>query len=305
MKIGYPCINRSIECKGSKTFRLASYSENRLKEVVDNNLNCLLKMLKYNVSHNILFFRISSDIVPFASHPVCTFKWGDYFKSKFNKIGKFIKNNKIRISMHPDQFILINTPYKDVLERSVKELLYHSNILDFLNLDKTAKIQLHVGGAYKNKEKSKIRFIENYKRLSQDVKKRLVIENDDRIYSFKDCLDINEKIKIPILFDYFHDSINSSNMKLTEMMEIARNTWQKKDGLPMVDYSSQNIEKRTGSHTNSIDVKKFKKFIKNTIPYNFDIMLEIKDKEKSAIKAVKTVYNDKRFVILQKKILKK
>ena len=86
MKIGYPCINRSIDCKGDRTFRLKSYSEEKLIETVENNLNCLEKMLNYNIKNNLLFFRITSDLIPFASHQICQFDWQNYFKLKFEKI---------------------------------------------------------------------------------------------------------------------------------------------------------------------------------------------------------------------------
>jgi UV DNA damage endonuclease len=108
MKIGYPCINRTIGCSANRTFRLKSYSEERLIETVENNLDCLLNILKFNVEHNILFFRITSDLVPFASHPICQFPWQRFFRDKFRKIGDLIRTHGIRISMHPDQFTLIN-----------------------------------------------------------------------------------------------------------------------------------------------------------------------------------------------------
>lgn len=134
MKIGYPCINRSLRCKGNHTFRLNSYSEKRLLETVKINLECLLQILEFNVSHNLLFFRISSDLVPFASHPICTFNWQDFFKDDFKKIGSFIKSHDLRISMHPDQFVLINSLKEKVLESSLKELIFHAEILALLQL---------------------------------------------------------------------------------------------------------------------------------------------------------------------------
>lgn len=110
MKIGYPCINTSIPRDTPSMFRLAFYSEGRLIQIVKDNLNHLAKILKYNVDHDLLFFRISSEIVPFASHPICKFSWDKYFQSEFEEIGNYIKNHHIRISMHPDQYVVINSP---------------------------------------------------------------------------------------------------------------------------------------------------------------------------------------------------
>jgi len=197
MKIGYPCINWTIGCKGDHTFRLKSYYEERLVKTVENNLNCLSRMLKYNVENNLLFFRITSDLIPFASHPICKFNWQKYFKDTFEEIGEIIKDNNMRISMHPDQFIVLNSKKKDVVKRSIKELDYHAQVIDLMKLDKTAKIQLHIGGAYGDKKESLMRFVKNYKKLNRRIKERLVIENDDRIFSFKDCLFLFEEIKIP------------------------------------------------------------------------------------------------------------
>jgi len=295
MKIGYPCINRTIGCKASRTFRLKSYSEDRLIETVENNLNCLLNILKYNIEKNILFFRITSDLVPFASHPVCKFDWQKYFKNKFKEIGDLITKNNIRISMHPDQFIVLNSIKEDVVKRSIKELYYHSEVLDLMTLDKTAKIQLHIGGAYGDKKESINRFAENYKKLDKKIKDRLVIENDDRIFNFEDCLFLHEKINIPLLFDVFHHSVLNKGESLKYALKKQNKTWKKYDGLPMVDYSSQKPGFRAGSHSEKIDLKDFKIFLEDSKLYDFDIMLEIKDKEKSALKAVKVLEKDKRY----------
>jgi len=122
----------TVGCKGDRPFRLKSYSVERLKKTVENNLDCLLKVLKFNREHKILFFRITSDLVPFASHLVNTFNWQNYFRSEFEEIGEFIRRNGIRISMHPDQFTLINSVDNDIFRRSCKELAYHAQILDLI-----------------------------------------------------------------------------------------------------------------------------------------------------------------------------
>jgi UV DNA damage endonuclease len=287
MKIGYPCINRGIGCTANSTFRLASYSVERLIQKVKNNLDCLFKILQHNVQNGFYFFRISSDLVPFASHPVCTFDWAGHFRGQFRKVGDFIREHNIRISMHPDQFVVINSPKDDVVERSVWELEYHSTVLDEMALDSTAKIQIHVGGVYGDKRSATNRFIERYSFLSKSLKSRLVIENDDRSYRLEDCLSVHEKIGIPILFDTFHHQCLNNGETLRQGLQLSGSTWKESDGIPMVDYSSQQRGQRPGSHAKTLNRASFKKFIHETKGVDFDIMLEIKDKETSAFKALK------------------
>jgi len=287
MKLGYPCINRSIGCTANSTFRLASYSEDRLIEAVKNNLDCLQKILAYNVAHNLLFFRISSKLIPFASHPICTFDWKNYFKKDFEAVGNYIKKHAMRISMHPDQFVLINAKDKEIVKRSIAELNYHCKVLDLMQLKDDAKVQIHVGGVYGDKGAAIDRFVYEYKKLPDCIKKRLVIEHDDHRFSFIDCLKINKAIRIPIVFDTLHHECFNEGQTLREAIQLAAKTWQKKDGILMVDYSEQEKDKRKGTHSQTINIRKFKSFLEETQGLDFDIMLEIKDKEKSALKAIK------------------
>ena len=289
MKIGYPCINRGIGCSSNSTFRLASYTEERLVEKVENNLNCLVKILQYNVQNGFTFFRISSDLVPFASHPVCTFDWAGHFRGQLKKVGEFIKEHNIRISMHPDQFVLINAIKEDVYSRSVNELEYHCTLLDAMGLDRTAKIQIHLGGVYGDKPSAIDRFIARYKSLCEPLKTRLVIENDDRLFSLEDCLRVHDATTIPVLFDSFHHQCLNNGETLKEGLALAATTWQKDDGVPMVDYSSQQQGQRIGAHAETMDLSHFREFLAEVKGLDFDIMLEIKDKEKSAAKGLKVL----------------
>ncbi|MGB6681289.1 MAG: UV DNA damage repair endonuclease UvsE [Candidatus Bathyarchaeia archaeon] len=289
MRVGYPCINLSINCKGNRTFRLKSYSEKRLIETVENNLDCLDKILRFNLEHNILFFRITSDLIPFASHPICKFNWQDYFMETFQHIGDFINNKNIRISMHPDQFTLINPLDPKIFEKSIMELYYHNDVMDLMSLDSSAKIQIHVGGVYGNKDESISRFIQRYNELDKKLKRRLVIENDERLYTIKECLQINEQIGIPVLFDVFHHRLNNNNETIRQVLISVSETWKEEDGIPMIDYSTQDVKNRRGKHGNTLDVINFKNLLKETKSFDYDVMLEIKDKEKSALKAVKLI----------------
>jgi UV DNA damage endonuclease len=299
MRIGYPCINRGIGCQGDKTFRLKSYSEERLTETVANNLACLWEMLRFNVKHNILFFRITSDLVPFASHPVCKFNWQRYFKKEFRSIGDYAKAHNIRISVHPDQFTLINSKDPGVLKRSIKELVYHCEVLDLMVLDSSAKIQIHVGGVYGEKAGSKKRFVSRFGWLDGALRDRLAIENDDRNYTIGDCIEINGETGIPVIFDLFHHELNSSGESVKQAFGVFGKTWRKRDGIPIVDYSSQESGKRKGKHAETINLEHFREFLKESKPFDCDIMLEIKDKEKSALKAMRAAWGDRRLVKLK------
>jgi UV DNA damage endonuclease len=254
-----------------------------------------MEMLRFNVRHHILFFRITSDLVPFASHPVCQFNWQGFFGDKFGEIGDFIKTHRIRISMHPDQFTLINSVDTGVFERSLEELRYHAQLLDLMGLDSSARIQIHVGGVYGDKERSIERFIQRFAGIDEGIKRRVVVENDDRSYTVEDCLRIHAQTGIPVLFDVFHHRANNSGKPVREEIGLVAETWKDEDGLPMVDYSSQKRGEPKGRHAQSIDVGDFRKFLEETKPIDFDLMLEIKDKEKSAIKAIDIALNDPRF----------
>jgi UV DNA damage endonuclease len=195
----------------------------------------------------------------------------------------------MRISMHPDQFIIINALKKEIIKNSIKEIDYHCKVLDAMKLDSTAKIQLHIGGVYGDKQKAINDFVANYKKLSKAVKKRLVIENDHNRFTLKDCMKVHRKTKIPVLFDTFHHECYNNGETIRKAMLMAKKTWKKKDGKLMIDYSNQKKGAVKGSHSEHIDIKQFKQFLKQTKGIDFDIMLEIKDKEKSALKAIKVI----------------
>ncbi|MBN2012544.1 UV DNA damage repair endonuclease UvsE [candidate division KSB1 bacterium] len=300
MKIGYPCINRSIGCRGDRTFRLASFTSERFHQTVRENLDCLQQMLIYNVNHEIRFFRISSNLIPFASHDVCDIPWQSIYGPQFREIGAYIRTNNIRISMHPGQFTVINSPDEEIVERSRRELLYHSEVLDLMELDRTAKIQIHIGGVYGDKETAKRRFIRNFNRLDEAIRKRLVIENDDVNFTVQDCLAIASELNIPVLFDIFHHKLLPDGRSVLQAMLDTAATWREIDGLPMIDYSSQADGEKSGKHSNEIERKDFSYFLRLLNVADFDVMLEIKDKEASALNAVNLAASEPRFIAAER-----
>lgn len=285
MKLGYVSFNWGL-CK-PKTFRLKSFSEERFHETVQHNLECLKKTLEWNVDKGLFFFRISSDLIPFASHPENNIVWWKMYSVDLKGIGAYINKKKIRISMHPAQFVILNSPKQEVVDKSIEDLKWHCLLLDTIGLDYSSKIQIHVGGVYGNKDLAISRFLENYKNLLQGIKNRLVIENDDISYSITDVLNISKEIRIPIIFDVFHHEMFNKGMSLKDALIASSKTWKKVDGVLMVDYSTGDTRK----HDYSLNINKFKSFITEIKEYivDIDIMLEIKDKEKSALQALEVI----------------
>ncbi|MGI4862360.1 MAG: UV DNA damage repair endonuclease UvsE [Janthinobacterium lividum] len=288
MKIGYPCVNETLPCSAARTFRLASYSPERLVETVTANLACLRQILEWNVQHGLLFFRMGSDIVPFGSHEVNDFPWQTHFKADFKALGDFIRQHELRISFHPDQFVVLNSPNPDIVRRSVNELVYQGSMLDLMELDSTAKLQIHAGGAYGDKGPALARWVETFHTmLPEAVKVRLVVENDDRLYSLRECLSLHDETGVPILFDNFHHECLNHGEPMREALRLAAATWHPtRDGVLMMDYSSQAPGERRGKHTDTLVPELFRNFLTDLDGLDVNMMLEIKDKEASAIRAL-------------------
>ncbi|MFD1468737.1 UV DNA damage repair endonuclease UvsE [Hymenobacter caeli] len=287
MKIGYPCVNEAMDCSAANTFRLASYSDERLVAAVAANLACLRRLLEWNVAQGLLFFRMGSGIVPFGSHPVNTFPWQTRFGSEFRALGQYIKAHGLRVSFHPDQFVVLNSPDAHIVRRSVEELVYQGSMLDLMELDGTAKLQIHVGGLYGDRELALSRFAAVYATLPAAVRARVVVENDDRLFSLRDCLALHQQTGVPILFDNFHHECLNHGEPMADALRLAAATWHPTaDGVPMMDYSSQAPAERKGKHTVSLAEELFRGFLAELHGLDFDLMLEIKDKEASALRAL-------------------
>lgn len=296
MRVGYACLTVGVADTAIKSCRLKNADEKRLYDITENNLLSLEHMLKYNIANEIKLFRISSDIIPFGSSPVNTMKWWEVFAKQFEKLNELIKKHNIRVSMHPGQYTVLNSPNEDVVIRAIKDLDYHTRVLDTLGTGSEHKIILHIGGIYSDKEEAIKRFIFNYDKLDKKVKKRLVIENDDKSYNIKDVLYIGKKCDIPVVFDNLHHEVNPPDIKMSEVDWIneCRNTWRKKDGTQKIHYSQQDPDKKPGSHSQSIRVDEFIEFINRLGRKDIDIMLEVKDKNQSAIECIKKVQSVKR-----------
>lgn len=281
IRIGYACITLGID-RNYRTCRAKNVNDENIKNIIEYNLDLLDESIEYNNVNNIKLFRISSDLIPFGSSNLNKFDWRSYFYSKFKSIGDKIKKYNMRVSMHPGQYTVLNSIRDEVVLNSINDLIYHCDILDMMGLDCTNKIVLHVGGIYGDKELSIKRFISNYYKLNDNIKCRLVIENDDKSYNICDVLKISNDTGIPVVYDNLHNMINKyDDNDDYHWISKATSTWKEIDGPQKIHYSQQDISKKKGSHSKTIDVNIFKKFISNL--NNIDIILEVKDKDISVI----------------------
>lgn len=303
MAIGYACIHLGdLETKLSTLF-LKNYSEKKLIEIINNNLNSLETILKYNIENNIHFFRLSSDLIPLASHPINNTPWWDIFESRFNDLAKLISENNIRVTMHPGQYTLINSPKKDVVEKSILDLEYHNKLLKCLKCDNSSKLVLHIGGVYSDKKSAIKRFIDNFNTLNPEIQKRLIIENDDKSYTIDDVLYISSIINIPVVFDNLHHKLNhneNNSLKDFQLIKECAKTWKIGDGKQKIHYSQSANNYKNGAHSKTIYSKDFINFYDNLIDKDIDIMLEVKDKNLSAIKCILLTTKDKKIKYLEK-----
>lgn len=290
MRIGYACLTIGVSGTRIRSCILKNASSENLTTLIQSNLESLDKILDYNIKNDIGLFRISSDIIPFGSHPVNTVKWWEKYNDTLKGIGHKALSNRMRISMHPGQYTVLNSPDETVVERAVADLKYHGQFLDSMGLGQEHKIILHIGGVYGDKKSALKRFIKQYRSLDGNIKRRLVIENDDRQYDISDLLSIGESEGIPVVFDNLHHQVNPNNKhSVNEWIRACKKTWKESDGVQKLHYSQQNAGKRPGSHSSTLDVNGFLQFYKGLSNQDVDIMVEVKDKNLSALKCINAI----------------
>lgn len=294
IRLGYVAMTLELEdCSPSGIVTLAGYNKlpndearlYRLRKITAKNLENTLRILRYNKAMNINVYRLTSKLVPLATHPV-TAGW-DYtadFRQEFAEIGAFIKENNFRVSAHPDHFTLINSSSGAVLAASLVDLDYHVRLFEAMGLeDYRYKLVLHVGGLYKDKPASIARFKENFARLSDRIRKRIILENDDKSYSASDVLELCNELEIPMVLDVHHYHCVKDFMPLEKLLPLAFDTWKDEAFKPKVHFSSPKSSKEYRSHAGDIAFEEFYAFLRIAAiaGRDFDIMLEAKNKDRA------------------------
>ncbi|MBE5813428.1 MAG: UV DNA damage repair endonuclease UvsE [Clostridiales bacterium] len=304
IRFGYVAMSMNLEnCSPSKTATVSVLDKlddhknkiNRLKHIARENLKNTLRILKYNKAKDIYVYRMSSKIFPLATYPGLEYtNYIEELEPELKELGDFIKENKMRVSSHPDHFVLLNSISKKVYEDSVKDLMYHLGMFEAMGLDENYKFVLHVGGMYKNKQDSILRFYEGFEKLEDRLKKRIILENDDKSFNAEDVLNICRKVKIPMVLDVHHNNCNKCDIQLKDLLNKAFDTWNDEKMVPKIHYSSPKDSKNFRNHANYIDIKEFKDFLEvaKLVNRDFDIMLEAKEKD-NALLEIRKWLNDK------------
>ncbi len=291
IRLGYVSISKTLE--DIVNFHNITYTEftknnnlDKLDNVIKENFNTLANILKYNQKNNIHFYRLTSKFIPLATHKDLKIEYKKKYKDLYNEVSTLIKD--IRIDTHPDQFTVLNSTKKDVLDNTFRILEYHYKILTSLKI-KNPIIILHIGSSVFGKEKSIQRFIHNFKLLPDYLKKAIALENDDKIYNLKDVLNICKTLEVPFVFDYHHYRCNNDGENYLDYMEQILATW--KNIKPKIHFSSpkNNTKKDFRSHSDYINPDDFISFLEQIKKFNtdIDIMLEAKAKDEAIFRLMR------------------
>lgn len=288
MSIGYACISIGVPGTGLRTCTKKFATPELLSEIIGSNLRSLERQIDYNVEQGIRLFRISSDIIPFAGTAVNTVNWANDFQESLKRISGKIMAGRIRVSMHPGQYTVINTKDEGVLTRAVDDLTWHAKFLDVLGTPLSSKIVLHIGGVYDDKVEAMRRFVKRFRALDDKIRRRLVIENDERLYTVDDVLQISSEIGVPVVYDNLHHDTKCPHdfRSHADILSACAKTWRLEDGRPKIHYSQQALGKKSGAHADSVSSEAFLAYYREIHGDAFDIMIEGKDKNLSAVKCI-------------------
>jgi UV DNA damage endonuclease len=310
VKLGY--VAMSVELQNASPSQTMTYAQfkrikdrdaaiRKLERIAESNLDHCLRLLKHNAGNDIHFFRLSSRLIPLAGHEDLP-DW-DYLaplEDPLKRIAEYIKAHPARIDFHPDHFVVLNTPDKEILKNSLKTLLMHEALLKGMEIDTEHRCVLHVGGGYDNKEKALELFIHNWGYISPSIQRMIMLENDDTTFTVKDTLYLCEKLGIPMVFDYHHHLANHEEIEWTEDWGRIVQTWSQ-SRLPIkMHISSPRSEKEFRAHADYVDPEMFLTFlnqIKETVPELY-CMIEAKQKDGALFQLMKDLQNHDEVTII-------
>ena len=299
MNLGYACINMTLGSQKPRvTTNRSMIKRTFLEKGIEyagelglQNAKDLFTILQWNNRKGIKVFRVSSDMFPWASeYGIENSPYYKRIETVLRACGNFATTNGIRITSHPGPFNVLVSPREHVVENTIKDLEIHGKIFDMMGLSRTPynKLNIHCNGVYGDKKSAMDRFCTNFERLSDSVKSRLTVENDDKasMYSVKDLMYIHERIGIPIVFDYHHHQFCTGGLSEQEALELAMTSWP--EGItPEVHYSESKALHEENSKLKPQAHSDYIKELPNLYGNVVDVMVEAKAKELAILPFIK------------------
>lgn len=299
VRLGY--VAMSMNVKNSSPSQTMTYTRfeqmgdraaaiRKLERLAQSNIENCIRLLKHNVAHDIRFFRLSSRLVPLATHEALE-GW-DYLtpiKPLLAELGEFVQKHDIRIDFHPDHFVLLNSPKENVFKESLKVLKMHYLLLKAMGIDPTHRCVMHVGGQYKNTDEALERFVTNWGEVPKQIQQMIMLENDDKSFHLQDTLYLCEKLGIPLVFDVHHHLAYHEESNWAQHWERVVQTWTHSPLPIKMHISSPKSAEQFRAHADYIDSNMFTEFlqqIKGTVPH-IDCMIEAKQKDNALFKLMK------------------
>ncbi len=221
----------------------------RLAALCWSNAGALLESLSFCAAHGIGAFRINSQILPLKTHPEAAYDLpelpgGREIIARFRQCNAFAREHRLRLSFHPDQFVVLNSPNPQTLARSLEELDYQAEVAEWVGAD---TINLHGGGGYGDKPVALLALRRNIERLPAPVRSRLTLENDDRVYTPADLLPVCADMSVPLVYDVHHHRCLPDGLRVEAATELALATWHREPlfhiSSPLAGWSGPNPER--------------------------------------------------------------
>lgn len=297
VRLGYACISETVNLSTSSPYTYTEYLKGndlgKLDRVIRSNLSNLEEIIKYNIKNSVHFYRMSSKIIPLATKKDVEFDYIDKYKKYYAKIGGKILRSKMRVDFHPDEYVVLNSTKRQVVEDSIRSLEYLYRILDVMKI-KNKVLVLHVGSSTFGKDNSIKRFANNFNKLPIEVQKCIAIENDDKVFNVEDVIKLAELIKVPVILDYHHYLCNKSKIDYRKIFA----SWDNKK--PKLHYSSPKNKREFRSHSDYIDSDDFIRFLEIIKRYNVDvdIMIEAKKKDEAMFRLLREIRYKTNYVFI-------
>lgn len=303
MRLGFACTVMGLDVRAHDTRK---WQNNPHLCVSLENVG---QILRYAHGLGIRMYRLSSNIAPYYTDPNRP-QFGrqlEEARQELAEVGALARGLDIRLSMHPGQYTVLNSPNEATYQAAVRELQYAADVLDYMCMPPDNKVIVHIGGAYGDKGPALQRWIERYPSLPENVRARVVIENDDTIFNVADALYVSRHTGVPIVFDNLHHRVNPSTfpgedapLDESTALRLCLETWPS-DQRPKIHYSDQRTEDvqvrvkgkgtRTqaasaGAHADYVDPAAFLAFLQRAGDLHFDVMFEAKAKELAVLRVM-------------------